>query len=659
MSGLVHYPRMSQPPAPYDRSYSFTDFSQSNPTTPHQGQKIDQELNNVQASLNATISRLGEIQADDGKVRTTALNLPAIAEEVEPLLTDAPVQAVEAAGAQQVGLVNDAGDAKVAELEAVLTSQNAIDAIAARDAAQSAAYEADLSKISAANSAGLANTYANTSLQAKNSAIVHAQIAQQAAAGIGLEGYAQLTGASFTGNVTSQGRMAIGGGLAVNPANKLAIYNGNVVFSSGYGIAFGDGTTQTTAVNLSGYATQSYVTSQGYITSAALSGYATEGWVNGQGFASQSDWRLTAVQNSSFIDLNNAATSGLYDFTYYDGYASVDVTTQLEIQSPVDGNNYNGYSVAFDDTQMNGYFNVLGTSVTIGIGGYYNMQDALSALNSGSSSGGWKLIGSGSPYASASVLASAGRTVYNVPVTAQPGDTLVLRNGLNSNFNEMLREWPGANKLLATDEKGNLYAYASNYYLTAGIASDVYMPRVGGTFSGKVNFTPNAISGAAGLNVGIGGTSGGSTVNGDMWITTGGANLNFRDGTGAWKVVASLQNGNVFSAVQAIDVTSTTPALRVTQKGTGNVLLVEDALNPDTTALVVEQSGNVGIGVATGFAATAKLEVVGNTKSTTLSTGAGPTFSVNSTTTHSGGSDTLDLLITINGVQYRIGLRPA
>lgn len=650
---------MSQPPAPYDRSWSFTDFSQSNPTTPHQGQKIDQELNNVQDSLNDTISRLGEIQADDGKVRTTALNLPAIAEEVEPLLTDAPVQAVEAAGAQQVAAVNDAGDAKVAELEAVLTSQNAIDAIAARDAAQSAAYEADLSKISAANSAGLANTYANTSLQAKNSAIVHAQIAQQAAAGIGLEGYAQLTGASFTGNVTSQGRMAIGGGLAVNPANKLAIYNGNVVFSSGYGIAFGDGTTQTTAVNLSGYATQSYVTSQGYITSAALSGYATEGWVNGQGFASQSDWRLTAVQNSSFIDLNNAATSGLYDFTYYDGYASVDVTTQLEIQSPVDGNNYNGYSVAFDDTQMNGYFNVLGTSVTIGIGGYYNMQDALSALNSGSSSGGWKLIGSGSPYASASVLASAGRTVYNVPVTAQPGDTLVLRNGLNSNFNEMLREWPGANKLLATDEKGNLYAYASNYYLTAGIASDVYMPRVGGTFSGKVNFTPNAISGAAGLNVGIGGTSGGSTVNGDMWITTGGANLNFRDGTGAWKVVASLQNGNVFSAVQAIDVTSTTPALRVTQKGTGNVLLVEDALNPDTTALVVEQSGNVGIGVATGFAATAKLEVVGNTKSTTLSTGAGPTFSVNSTTTHSGGSDTLDLLITINGVQYRIGLRPA
>jgi hypothetical protein len=177
---------MSQPPAPYDRSWSFTDFSQSNPTTPHQGQKIDQELNNARTSLNATISRLGEIQADDGKVRTTALNLAVIAEEVEPLLTDAPVQAVNAAGAQQVGLVNDAGDAKVAELEAVLSSQNALDAIAARDAAQSAAYEADLSKISAANSAGLANTYAITALQSKNSAAVFAQVAQDAAASIPL-----------------------------------------------------------------------------------------------------------------------------------------------------------------------------------------------------------------------------------------------------------------------------------------------------------------------------------------------------------------------------------------------------------------------------------------------------------------------------------------
>jgi hypothetical protein len=652
---------MSQPPAPYDRQYNFTNYQTANPSAPLPGQKVDQELNAVRTALNDTQVRLGEIQADDGKVRTTALNLQVIAEEVEPLLTEAPVQAVLDAGTQQVGLVNAAGDAKVAQLEAVLTSQSAIDALNAASAAETSADVAASSAVLANGYAGSAQAYANSALQAKNSAIVHAQVAQDAANSVNLDGYAQLSGAAFTGNVTSNGRMAVGGGLAVNPVNKLAIYNGNVVFSAGYGIAFGDGTTQTTAAttpNLTGYATQSWVTSQGYITSSALAGYATESWVGGQGFASQSDWRLTAVQNSSFIDLNNAATSGSYDFTYYDGYAGADVTTQFEIQSPVDGNNYNGYSVSFDDTQPNGYFNVLGTSVIIGINGYSDMQQAVSALNSGSSSGGWKLLGAGSPYAPASVLSGAGRTVYNTPITAQPGDTLVLRNGLFSNLTETIKSFNWNDYLIGTTANGILAGYAKSNFLSAGDAA-YFALKSGTTFYGKVNFTPNVTSGSAGLNVGIGGTSTGATVNGDLWISPAGTNLNFRDATGSWRILVNTSNTNTFSAPQIIDTTATTPALRVTQKGTGNVLLVEDAVNPDTTALVVEQSGNVGIGVATGYTATAKLEVVGNTKSTTLSTGSGPTFSVNSTTTHSGGSDTMDLLVTINGVNYRIGLRPA
>lgn len=229
---MVHYPHMSQPPAPYDRSWSFTDFSQSNPTTPHQGQKIDQELNNARTAINATISRLGEIQADDGKVRTTALNLPAIAEEVEPLLTDAPVQAVEAAGAQQVGLVNAAGNAKVDELEAVLTSQNAIDAIAARDDAEIAKDVAESSAILAQGYAGTAQGYANTALQAKNSAQVHAQVAQQAAASIPL----------IVGPVGPQGPQGIPGVAgqdgqpgAVGPAGSDAnVTSANIATALGY-----------------------------------------------------------------------------------------------------------------------------------------------------------------------------------------------------------------------------------------------------------------------------------------------------------------------------------------------------------------------------------------------------------------------------------------
>ena len=119
----------------------------------------------------------------------------------------------------------------------------------------------------------------------------------------------------------------------------------------------------------------------------------------------------------------------------------------------------------------------------------------------------------------------------------------------------------------------------------------------GATFTGKTNFTP--VSGVAGLNVGIGGTSAASTTSGDLWITTGGANLNFRDGTGAWKVLAALSNGNVFNAPQTIDTTNNTlAALRVTQKGTGNAIEVEDSTTPDATRFVVDQHGRVGIGVA-------------------------------------------------------------
>lgn len=113
---------MSQPPSPYERSYSFTDNSTANPTSQQPGQKIDQELNAARTAINATISRLGEVQADDGKVRTSALNLPSIAQAVEPLLTTAPVQAVNSAGATQVAAVNAAGTTQVTAVNAAAAS---------------------------------------------------------------------------------------------------------------------------------------------------------------------------------------------------------------------------------------------------------------------------------------------------------------------------------------------------------------------------------------------------------------------------------------------------------------------------------------------------------------------------------------------------------
>jgi hypothetical protein len=60
---------MSQPPDQYQRQYDFTNHSVLQPNTPQPGNKIDLELNEVRESLNQTISRLGELQRDDGKLR--------------------------------------------------------------------------------------------------------------------------------------------------------------------------------------------------------------------------------------------------------------------------------------------------------------------------------------------------------------------------------------------------------------------------------------------------------------------------------------------------------------------------------------------------------------------------------------------------------------
>jgi hypothetical protein len=54
-------------------------------------------------------------------------------------------------------------------------------------------------------------------------------------------------------------------------------------------------------------------------------------------------------------------------------------------------------------------------------------------------------------------------------------------------------------------------------------------------------------------------------------------------------------------------------ALRVTQTGTGDALLIEDSANPDATPFVVDASGNVGIGESSP---SEKFQVSGNIKTT-------------------------------------------
>jgi hypothetical protein len=58
---------------------------------------------------------------------------------------------------------------------------------------------------------------------------------------------------------------------------------------------------------------------------------------------------------------------------------------------------------------------------------------------------------------------------------------------------------------------------------------------------------------------------------------------------------------NVLSSTgpQIIDVNSLSTALRITQTGSGNALVVEDSANPDSTPFTITSAGNVGVGTPT------------------------------------------------------------
>jgi hypothetical protein len=104
------------------------------------------------------------------------------------------------------------------------------------------------------------------------------------------------------------------------------------------------------------------------------------------------------------------------------------------------------------------------------------------------------------------------------------------------------------------------------------------------------------------------------------------------DGTSSFQVVSNtgtlIFNANLDGRVgfgtstpeATLDVlaNTATDAVRITQTGTGNALVVEDSANPDSTPFVINADGNLGIGTASPLA---NLQI-GNGSSATLSSTA-------------------------------------
>jgi hypothetical protein len=74
--------------------------------------------------------------------------------------------------------------------------------------------------------------------------------------------------------------------------------------------------------------------------------------------------------------------------------------------------------------------------------------------------------------------------------------------------------------------------------------------------------------------------------------------------------VANLTAGRDVSASGlAVDANSATAAVRITQLGAGNAILIEDSTSPDSSPFVIDASGDVGIGTTTP---TQKLDLSSN-----------------------------------------------
>ena len=97
--------------------------------------------------------------------------------------------------------------------------------------------------------------------------------------------------------------------------------------------------------------------------------------------------------------------------------------------------------------------------------------------------------------------------------------------------------------------------------------------------------------------------------------------------------ITAQANTFTLSGTQVIETSSTSAALRITQTGIGNALVVEDSANPDSTPFAINQTGQIFSGTLSAWNALASLQI------TTDSSGTAPnsTFALKSNSNIAAG----------------------
>lgn len=415
----------------------------------------------------------------------------------------------------------------------------------------------------------------------------------------------------------------------------------------------------------------------GYVSGASLSQYLRVPSSN------PTDTEANSVSSTNVYDLKNSyykdytfgVCSGSTTISAYDGWSGQmqDVTVDISNAHPF----YDKYVVTFKIEQgrnLNEYDFATGKNITVYLGdgsttfqnwGGLVVVDNSKELNISVRNGG-------SPYIAISNL-------NNISITSnleeiRDGTGFMYRKGLKhaiqEHFIENNASWNQA--IVYKSENGIGFETVPTVTLV-----DSKLNKNGTGLTGKLMLYTSAS--APGINFSPQANAPSSPVAGDMWMAANTDTLRYRAPLtnttldvatrnasntfvqpNTFSSSATFSLGASFNSSVSIDVigSSGTNALRITQKGGGRALVVEDEVSPDLSAFVVDTNGAVGVGVnPSTWVATNKVEVVGNVKADGIITGSGPVFKVNGTQTHSGGSDTHELLMSINGSTYRIGMR--
>jgi len=146
-------------------------------------------------------------------------------------------------------------------------------------------------------------------------------------------------------------------------------------------------------------------------------------------------------------------------------------------------------------------------------------------------------------------------------------------------------------------------------------SSSSYLPLSGGIITDKLTVAATVTSSRLNIGNALSIFAPASTVDGDVWITNQ-SKLAWK-ASGQLVVASSVGQINTFTQPQVIQASNnTSAALRITQTGLSNAILVEDDTNPDNTPFIVDNLGSVGVGLTSVSGIDAKLTVIGNVSAT-------------------------------------------